>query len=60
MSSFGAHDRETGYDNTILSYLNILVGAPIENDKINQLLIIFYSLFVIFILSLGWVSNMIG
>ena len=56
---FGAHDRETGYDSTILSYLNPLFGAPIGYDKSNLLFILSYTLFVILILSLGWVGNLI-
>jgi len=50
-SLFGAHDRETRYDNTIISYLNSLFGAPIGYNKLNLLLIISYLSFVILILS---------
>jgi hypothetical protein len=39
---FGAHGRETGYDSTILSYLNLLFGAPIRKDNLNLLLFLSY------------------
>ena len=48
--SFGAQDKKTGYDNTIISCLNPFFGVSVENDKINLLLIIFYCFFVILIL----------
>jgi hypothetical protein len=50
---FGAHDKEITYDKTILSYSNLLFGAPIENDKINLLFILSYLAFIIFILILN-------
>jgi len=33
---FGAHDKEIGYDNIILSLFNLLFGASIEKDKLNE------------------------
>ena len=56
---FGAQDKKTGYDNTIISYLNFLFGASVGKDKINLLLIISYCSFVILILSFWWVTNLI-
>jgi hypothetical protein len=50
---FGAYDKEITYDKTILSYSNLLFGAPIENDKINLLFILSYLAFIIFILILN-------
>jgi hypothetical protein len=58
--SFGAHDKETEYDNIIISYLNPLFGASIGKDKLNLLLILSYQCFVIFILRFWWVSNLIS
>jgi hypothetical protein len=60
LGPFGAHDRETGYDKTILSCFNPLFGASIENDKLNLFLILSYPLFIILILSFCWVSNLIA
>jgi len=48
---FGAQDSKTGYDNTIISYLNLLFGASLGKAKINLLLIVSYCFFVILILS---------
>jgi len=44
---FGVQDKKTGYDNTIISYLNPLFDASVGKDKINLLLILSYPLFVI-------------
>jgi hypothetical protein len=57
---FGAQDRETGYDKTILSHVNPLFGALIGKDKLNLFLILSYCSFVILILNFWWVSNLIG
>jgi len=57
---FGAHDRRTGYDITIISCFNPLFGATIGNDNLNIFLILSYLSFVIFILSFLWVSNLIA
>jgi len=57
---FGAHDRETEYDKTIISCFNPLFGAPIGNDKLNLFLILSYPPFVILILDFCWVSNLIA
>ena len=57
---FGAQDTKTGYDNTIISYLNLLFGASVGKDKINILLILSYCFFVILILSFWWVNNLIA
>ena len=52
---FGAHDRKTGYDKTIISWFNLLFGASIGKDNLNPFLILSYPPFVIFILSFWWV-----
>jgi len=56
---FDAHDRKIGYDKIIISYLNLLFGAPIWKDKIIPLLILSYSSFIISILCFSWVRIMI-
>jgi len=48
LGPFGVHGRETRYDNTILSYFNLLFGASIRYEKSNLLFILSYTLFVIF------------
>jgi len=55
LSPFGAQDRKTGYDKTIISWFNLLFGASIEKDNLNPFLILSYSPFVICILSFWWV-----
>ena len=56
---FGVQNRKIEYDKIILSYLNSLFAALIGYDKLNLLLILSYSLFVVSILSFCWVSNLI-
>jgi len=57
---FGAYDKETGYDKTILSCFNPLFGASIGKDKLNLFLILSYPPFAILILGFCWVSNLIA
>jgi len=58
--SFGAQDRKTGCDITILSWFNLLFDTPTENDIFNLFLILSYFPFVIFILSFWWVKIMLS
>jgi len=52
--------KKIGYDNTIISCLNLLFGAAVGKDKINLLFILSYCFFVILILGFWWVSNLIA
>lgn len=56
LDPFGAHDKNTWYDNTIISYLNFPFGASVGKDQINLLLILSYCSFVVLILNFWWVT----